>query len=118
MDCCNNGHDRDKKPEQKKGGKHRGHMPHMLMMALCCGAPLILLLLLPAIGSVIPGAGAVIGKIVPFLCPLMMLLMLPMMFGRNKEDGTNSRSSGRDLSHSSGHDLSHGEIENVESRNP
>jgi hypothetical protein len=57
------------------------------MMLLCCGAPVLLLLLLPAIGSFIPGASTVVGKIIPFLCPLMMLLMLPMMLKKNKGDG-------------------------------
>lgn len=117
MDCCNNKQEGNNKQEQNHKGKHRGHMSHMVMMALCCGAPLILLLLLPAIGSVIPGAGAVIGKIVPFLCPLMMLLMLPMMFGKNKGNG-NSQNSSHHLDHGSGHHLSQGEIENIESRNP
>ncbi|MDP4182100.1 MAG: hypothetical protein Q8942_13550 [Bacillota bacterium] len=27
-------------------------------------------------------------KIIPFLCPVMMLLMMPMMFRKNKEDGS------------------------------
>ena len=60
--------------------KHKGHMSHMLMMALCCGAPLIILLVVPFL---INNGGAAIAKplatIAPFICPIMMVFMIPMM---------------------------------------
>jgi hypothetical protein len=56
------------------------------MMLLCCGAPALLLMLLPVIGAFIPGANTVVSKIVPFICPLMMLMMLPMMFRKDKRN--------------------------------
>jgi hypothetical protein len=82
MNCCNSRQDGGDGRERN----HRRGMSHMRMMLLCCGAPFLILLLLPAIGSFIPGAGAVIGRILPFLCPLMMLLMLPMMLRGSKRD--------------------------------
>jgi len=50
---------------------HKGHMLHML---LCCGVPILLILLLPALGY----KGFLL-NIVPFICPIMMLVMMPMM---------------------------------------
>lgn len=82
MRCCNGNHQH--KEDRHEG--HRGHLSHIWMMLLCCGAPVLILLLLPAIRAVIPGAGNVVNKIIPFLCPLMMFMMLPMMFRRNKAD--------------------------------
>lgn len=79
MKCCNHNHD-----NSGERNNHKGHMSHIWMMLLCCGAPMLLLLLLPAIGSFVPRAGYLIGRLIPFLCPLMMIMMLPMMFGRNK----------------------------------
>lgn len=82
MKCCD-----DQNSGQKNGagaahqGKGHGHGSHLWMMVLCCGAPVVLLLLLPLLGSrfSILGAG-----ILPFLCPLMMLFMIPMMMRKDK----------------------------------
>lgn len=74
--------------ENKKDGKgtHKhGALKHMLHMALCCGLPIVIIGALPLITRFSPGAAGVLGKIAPFLCPIMMLLMLPMMFGANKK---------------------------------
>ncbi|MGE5632381.1 MAG: hypothetical protein ACM3TR_14985 [Caulobacteraceae bacterium] len=75
--------------EDKKGnqGSHN-HSPlkHLLHMGLCCGLPILIILALPLIARLSPGAGAVLGWIAPFLCPLMMLAMLPMMFRGNKKE--------------------------------
>lgn len=69
----------------KNGGGHKGHIAHMLLMALCCGAPILIVLLLPLIGKIGgEGVSRTLGGIAPFLCPLMMIFMLPMMFRRNK----------------------------------
>jgi hypothetical protein len=73
----------DKKAEQ---GSHK-HNPlrHMLHMALCCGLPIVIIGSLPLITRFSPAAGGVLGKIAPFLCPIIMLSMLPMMFRGNKK---------------------------------
>jgi hypothetical protein len=54
-------------------------------MVICCGLPLIILGSLPVITRVSPNAGSTISKLVPFICPIMMILMLPMMMGNNKK---------------------------------
>lgn len=69
-------------------------MSHMLMMALCCGAPVIILLLLPLISKT-GGTGvsnALLG-IAPLLCPLMMVFMIPMMLKGGKNKGNNENAS-------------------------
>ena len=74
---------------QENGHSRKGHMSHMLMMVLCCAVPIVILLLLPVIGR-IGGAGIskALSGIVPFLCPLMMIIMMaPMIFkGRKEKD--------------------------------
>ena len=84
----------DKKEKQEKQESHK-HSPlkHMLHMALCCGLPIIIIGSLPLITRFSPAAGGILGKIAPFLCPIMMIAMLPMMLGGNKKgnccDGKN-----------------------------
>lgn len=84
MNCCDN------KDENKNDGKqkvkHKGHIPHMLMMILCCGAPILILFFLPFISSnVSPTTRNSLIAIVPFICPIMMMFMIPMMMRGNKE---------------------------------
>jgi len=82
MNCCKNSKDvNDEKHDHKKG-----HMPHMIMMALCCGAPILLFLLLPFISKLIPGSYGVLALIAPFLCPLLMLPMMISMLRERKDD--------------------------------
>ena len=66
---------------KNKNGENKKHNPikHMLMMVLCCGLPFILVAVLPFL-SIGGGFKAVITGIAPFICPLMMLFMIPMMF--------------------------------------
>jgi len=87
MNCCNNKDHENKlaisqDEMQPKKSKHKGHMSHIKMMAICCGAPVLLLLLLPLLGY----KGFLLG-ILPFICPIMMVAMMPMMMGmgRNKD---------------------------------
>ena len=44
MNCCHENNDNNNGNEK---GKHKGHLSHMLMMALCCGAPILILLIVP-----------------------------------------------------------------------
>lgn len=71
------------KKEKQVSHKH-SPLKHVLHMALCCGLPIIIIAALPLITRLSPEAGGAIGKIAPFLCPIMMLLMLPMMLRANK----------------------------------
>lgn len=87
MNCCD--HNANGSNENRQKHTHRGgHMSHMWMMALCCGAPIIILLAVLLLGSSLPGLKIALLSIAPFLCPIMMI---PMMFmhGRqeNKGDG-------------------------------
>ncbi len=66
--------------------KH-GPLKHMLHMLLCCGLPIVILGLLPFIAKISPAAGSVLGRFAPYLCPIMMLAMLPMMLGGHKKGG-------------------------------
>ena len=67
-----------------KGAHNHSPLKHMLHMILCCGLPIVVLALLPIISGFSPAAGNVVSKIAPFLCPIMMISMLLMMFGGNK----------------------------------
>lgn len=63
-----------------------GRLNHMLHMIICCGLPIILILSLPAISAFSPNTGRVISKVIPFLCPIMMIFMMPRMMGNNREN--------------------------------
>lgn len=56
---------------KNKNCNHKGHMLHMI---LCCGLPLLILLVLPLVGY-----RGILQTIAPFICPVMMLVMMPMM---------------------------------------
>lgn len=84
MNCCND-HKQDN--VNKKENTHKGHMSHMWMMVLCCGAPILLLFLLPLLGTRIPGLRTALSVLIPFICPVMMVIMIPMMMKKNKGNG-------------------------------
>jgi branched-subunit amino acid transport protein len=83
MKCCHGNNN-----NQEQNGKLKGLISHMWMMILCCGAPIILIVLLPLLAKINPGVGAFLSKVTPYLCPVLMLAMIPMMLfshkGRNK----------------------------------
>ncbi|WP_238917566.1 hypothetical protein [Clostridium sp. YIM B02555] len=68
-----------------KNGDNKKHNPikHMLMMVLCCGLPFIIVGALSFI-NVGTGFKTTIGGIAPFICPIMMVLMMGMMFKDSK----------------------------------
>lgn len=68
-----------------KNGENKKHNPmkHMLMMVLCCGLPLLIIVALPFI-NIGGGLKATIGGIAPFICPIMMVFMMGMMFKDRK----------------------------------
>ena len=80
MNCFN-----DNKHNNSKSNKSsHNHMSHMWMMVLCCGAPVLLIILLPVLSGSYPGFKSFLTGVIPFLCPLMMLFMIPMMLKNNK----------------------------------
>lgn len=74
--------------DKKEGQRTHSHSPlkHMLHMILCCGLPILLIAILPLISKISPSIAGVVGRIIPFLCPLMMIAMIPMMFGHSKKN--------------------------------
>lgn len=82
MNCCNR-NDRDSENHPKKG-----RPSHLWMMVLCCGAPLLALLVLFLLGARFPAVSALLLPLVPFLCPVLMVGMIPVMIwkGGHKSD--------------------------------
>jgi hypothetical protein len=71
--------------KDNQGSHNHSPLKHMLHMVLCCGLPIVVLAALPLITRFSTGAGSAISKIVPFICPIMMVGMMAMMFGNNKK---------------------------------
>lgn len=61
--------------------KHKSHSPikHMILMVLCCGLPILVVAALPFFKFASPAIRTSLTGIAPFICPLMMIFMLPMM---------------------------------------
>lgn len=78
MNCHGNNKDNN------KGHKH-SPLKHMLHMVLCCGLPIVIVGFLPLITKLSPSAGSLVGRIVPFLCPIMMIGMMFTMMSGSKE---------------------------------
>ncbi|ERI91390.1 hypothetical protein HMPREF1982_03349 [Clostridiales bacterium oral taxon 876 str. F0540] len=74
--------------DNKRNHKDHKHSPlkHLLHLVLCCGLPIVIVGFLPLISRVSPGASSLVSRIVPFLCPLMMIGMIPMMLGSSKKE--------------------------------
>ena len=70
--------------KEKQKNHKQNPLKHMWHMILCCGLPIVIIGVLPLIAKFSPAASGILGKIAPFLCPLMMLLMLPMMLRGHK----------------------------------
>lgn len=71
---------------KKTNHSGNGHSPikHMLHMILCCGLPVVIILLLPFIAGFSPAIAAVLGVITPFICPVLMGGMIFIMFRKDK----------------------------------
>ncbi|GFZ33880.1 hypothetical protein CSC2_44060 [Clostridium zeae] len=78
MGCHNTG-------DENKSKHNHGFNKHMMHMIICCGLPIGIIFFLPFIASLSPSLAGVLGKIAPFLCPIMMFAMIPMMMGRKKQ---------------------------------
>lgn len=73
--------------EKKKNKDGHNSMPHMLlMMVLCCSIPILLILAFTVFNIQYTGLMVSLVSVITFLCPLMMLFMIPMMLKGSKED--------------------------------
>ena len=94
MNCCKNNNPEDKNlptesVDQQSTHDHNdaktskySHKNHFLHLALCCGLPLLLLVGLPLVGY-----QGILLSIAPFICPIMMFVMMPMMMkGHNHKE--------------------------------
>lgn len=70
--------------KEKQAAHKHSPLKHILHMAICCGLPILIIAALPLITRFSPAGGELLSKVAPFLCPIMMLLMLPMMFKGSK----------------------------------
>ncbi|HEY8892725.1 MAG TPA: hypothetical protein VIM70_21025 [Clostridium sp.] len=75
----------ENKKVKQSNGKH-SPLKHMVHMVICCGLPIVVLFSLPLITKISPSTGSLVLKIVPFLCPVMMIFMMPMMMRGNKKE--------------------------------
>lgn len=73
---------------ENQGVHKHSSLKHILHMILCCGLPILIIISLPFISRVNPNISRVLAFIAPFICPLMMIGMIPMMLGRGKSDKT------------------------------
>ncbi|WP_286909843.1 hypothetical protein [Clostridium sp. UBA1652] len=86
------------KSNKRKDKHNHSPLKHMLHMVLCCGLPIIILSFLPLISRFSPRAGVFVSGIIPFICPLMMLGMIPMMLGGDKKGSCCSDSNKEEIS--------------------
>ncbi|PKM52222.1 MAG: hypothetical protein CVV02_02320 [Firmicutes bacterium HGW-Firmicutes-7] len=79
---CHGSKNQDSNNNKKRHKGHGGHM--MLMMVLCCAIPIVLLLLLPILKIDSPALKSILPFAILILCPLMHVMMIPMMFRKDK----------------------------------
>lgn len=78
MNCHGNNSNEENK------GRHNS-IGHMLMMVLCCAIPILLVASLPFLG-LSPRLKIMLASAAPFICPILMFLMIPMMFMHSKKN--------------------------------
>ncbi|MBU3160829.1 hypothetical protein KPL37_13870 [Clostridium frigoris] len=69
--------------KENKGG--HSSIKHILMMVLCCGLPILLIAVLPFLKIGNTAFRITLASIIPFLCPILMLFMIPMMLKGSKK---------------------------------
>ena len=83
--ACHSNHNDDTNSSQQQGGGHGARMG--LLMALCCLAPLALILAVTVFG--VPFSG-ILSFAVLLLCPLMMVFMMAGGHGHGSAEPNNS----------------------------
>ena len=54
-------------------------------LSLCCGIPLVILILVPLFYRINPSLGTMMAGVAPLICPIMMISMIFMM-GKGKSN--------------------------------
>lgn len=82
MNCHGNQNENNVNNEEKG---HKGHKSHMLIMLVCCGAPILLFLVLPLLrgAGYASGATGFLPGLISLICPIMMMGMMFMMMKGN-----------------------------------
>lgn len=77
--------------DNKNNSKSHSSIKHMLHMIICCGLPILIVAALPLL-KMNTAFKATILSITPFICPIMMIFMIPMMLkGMRGEHSHNNR---------------------------
>ncbi len=79
MNCCGGNHNHGNHEEGTHAEKKSWGGKHILMMVACCGLPILLLALVPFLGSLNGRIGSFIQRYAFLLCPVMMIGMMLMM---------------------------------------
>lgn len=82
MKCCNENKEGNS-IDDNKGNKRKG-IKAILHLVLCCGLPVLILLVAPFIIKMNPMIGGALTVIAPFICPIMMLFMVSAIFKKSK----------------------------------
>ena len=80
--------------DNKNNNKSHSSLKHMLHMIICYGIPILIVASLPIL-KMNTAFKTTILSITPFICPIMMIFMIPMMLkGMRKEHShSNTRES-------------------------
>ena len=70
--------------KESKGTHNHSPIKHLLHMILCCGLPILIFAALPFISRISPGSSRMLAVIAPFICPIMMIGMIPLILGGGK----------------------------------
>lgn len=91
MNC----HNDQSNQSNHEGHKRKVHKGHMLMMLVCCGAPFLVFLLIPLLGSRLNlGTWTALPFLSSLICPVMMVIMMVvMMRGQNKNSVPDTQQS-------------------------
>lgn len=65
--------------ENNNTEKERIPIKAILMMVFCCGLPMLIVGAIPLL-SIGTGSKALLLAAAPFICPILMLVMIPMVF--------------------------------------
>ena len=83
--------------EEKKGGHNHSPKKHMLHMVLCCGIPILILAFVPLISRYSLVTGGFLALVAPFICPLIMIPMMVMMFKSDKSSSCCDKNKSQEI---------------------